>query len=117
VNASIRTKLERLVDRFGEVTALLADAQVQANQDQFRDLGREYAQLEPVAECFGRYLGLDEEIAAAQGLLGDPEMADLARDEVGRGSSATRRWPIWPVTRSPTRSDAGTTWSRNCNAC
>jgi peptide chain release factor 1 len=82
VNASIRTKLERLVDRFGEVTALLADAQVQANQDQFRDLGREYAQLEPVAECFGRYLGLDGEIAAAAELLGDPEMAELARDEV-----------------------------------
>ncbi len=97
MNPSIRTKLERLVDRFGEVTALLADAQVQANQDQFRDLGREYAQLEPVAECFGRYLGLDEEIAAAQGLLGDPEMAELAREEVARGPGAGATTPADPA--------------------
>jgi peptide chain release factor 1 len=82
VNPSIRTKLERLDERFGEVTALLAEPQVQGNQDRFRDLSREYAQVEPVAQCFARYRAIEAEIAAAEDLLGDPEMAELARDEV-----------------------------------
>ncbi len=82
MNPSIRAKLERLDDRFGEVTALLAEAETQANQDRFRDLSREYAQIEPVTACFARYRDIEAEIAAAEDLLRDPEMADLARDEV-----------------------------------
>ena len=82
MNPSIRAKLERLDDRFGEVTALLAEPEVQASQDRFRDLSREYAQVEPVAECFAQYRAIEAEIAAAEDLLRDPEMAELARDEV-----------------------------------
>jgi len=79
---SIRTKLERLDERFGEVTALLAEPEVQTNQDRFRDLSREYAQIEPVTECFARYRACEAEIGAAEDLLRDPEMAELAREEV-----------------------------------
>jgi peptide chain release factor 1 len=82
VNPSIRAKLERLDERFGEVTALLAEPEVQANQDRFRDLSREYAQVEPVAACFAHYRAIEADIAAAEDLLRDPEMAELARDEV-----------------------------------
>jgi peptide chain release factor 1 len=42
---SIRRRLEQVADRFEEVTGLLADASTQADQDLFRSLGREYAQL------------------------------------------------------------------------
>jgi len=82
LNPSIRTKLERLDERFGEVTALLSEPEVQADQDRFRELSREYAQVEPVAECFARYRAMEAEIAAAEELLRDPEMAELAREEV-----------------------------------
>jgi peptide chain release factor 1 len=82
VNASIRAKLERLEERFGEVTALLAEPEIQASQDRFRELSREYAQIEPVVECFSRYREVENEIASANELLRDPEMAELARDEV-----------------------------------
>jgi peptide chain release factor 1 len=82
VNASIRAKLERLEERFGEVTALLAEPETQASQDRFRELSREYAQIEPVVECFSRYREVENEIASANELLRDPEMAELARDEV-----------------------------------
>jgi peptide chain release factor 1 len=82
VNASIRTKLERLDERFGEVTALLAEPEIQASQDRFRELSREYAQIEPVVQCFTRYREIEDEIATSEELLRDPEMAELARDEV-----------------------------------
>jgi peptide chain release factor 1 len=82
VNPSIRDKLERISDRFGEITALLADPQTQEDQQRYRDLGREYAQLEAVVDCYRRYRRVEEEIQSAEEMLADPEMADLAREEL-----------------------------------
>jgi len=82
MNSNIRAKLDRIAERFEEVTALLADPQVQGNQKRFRDLSREYAQTEPVVLCFNRYRGIEEEIAGAKEMLADPEMADLAKEEL-----------------------------------
>jgi peptide chain release factor 1 len=82
MNPSIRTKLDRLSERFEEITALMADPQVQGDVDQFRHLGQEYAQLEGVVQGYRAYRRLDKEIAAAREMLDDPEMADLARDEL-----------------------------------
>lgn len=82
MNPSIRGKLDRLAERFAEITALLAEPEVQSDQNQFRDLGREYAQLEPLVECWQRYLDLESEIASAREMLVDKEMAELAREEL-----------------------------------
>ena len=89
MNPSIRDRLERMDERFGEIQALLAEPETQSNNNRFRDLSREYAQLEPLVACFRDYLGHESEIAAAEELLADPEMAALARDEV-REATARR---------------------------
>ena len=49
MKASILQKLEHLSDRYQEVQALLSDAEIIADQDRFRALSKEYAELEPVA--------------------------------------------------------------------
>jgi peptide chain release factor 1 len=77
---SIRGRLERVAERFEEVTGLLADPQIQADQDRYRTLGREYAQLEPVVRCFQDYERFAAEVRSAEELLDDPEMAPLARE-------------------------------------
>ncbi len=82
MNPSIERKLERIADRYGEVAALLADPEVQGNPERLRALSQEFAQIEPVVECYQRHQRLAEEIAGAELLLGDPEMAELARDEL-----------------------------------
>jgi peptide chain release factor 1 len=82
MNPSIRGKLDRLAERFTEITALLAQPEVQADQNQFRNLGREYAQLEPLVDCWQRYLELESEIEATREMLGDKEMAELAKEEL-----------------------------------
>ena len=82
MNPSIRGKLDRLAERFSEITALLASPETQANQDLFRDLSREYAQLEPVVQCFGDYSAVEAEIESAREMLSDTEMAALAREEL-----------------------------------
>jgi peptide chain release factor 1 len=82
MNPSIHRKLERISERFGEITALLAEPEVQSDQQRFRSLSQEYAQLEPVVSCYARYQAAEAEIAGAEEMLGDPEMADLAREEL-----------------------------------
>ncbi|MGE5155242.1 MAG: peptide chain release factor 1 [Bdellovibrio bacteriovorus] len=97
MNPSIRGRLERIAERFGEVTALLAEPETQSNQGLFRDLSREYAQLEPLVSCFKRYQDHEAEIAAAEEMLADPqlgELAELARDE--RDSARARRDALEP---------------------
>ena len=82
MKSSIRDKLERLSERFAEITALLADPQTQENQSLFRDLGREYTQLDPVVTCYRRYRQVEDDLTGMQEMLADPEMADLAREEI-----------------------------------
>ena len=80
MKASIRTKLEHISERYQEITALLAEPETQADNNRFRDLSREFAQLEPVSQCYERYTAAERELHNAEEMLSDPEMADLAED-------------------------------------
>ncbi len=64
--------------------ALIADPDIQSDQNRFRDLSREYATLDPVIGLYRRYQSLTEEIASTEEMLDDPEMADLAREELNQ---------------------------------
>ena len=82
MKTSIRNKLDRLAERFEEVTILIASPQVQADQAQFRNLSREYAQLSPLVNCYQKYRRIEMDMAAAEELRQEPEMAELADEEV-----------------------------------
>ena len=82
MKSSIRSKLDHIGERFEEITALLAEPEIQNDQDQFRGLSQEYAQLEPVISCYRRYREHEEAIASARELLDDPEMSLLAQEEL-----------------------------------
>ena len=79
---SLRSKLDQIRERFEEITGLLSDAGVQNDQERFRSLGQEYAQLEPVVACYRQYLEAEAEIGSAEEMLADPEMAELARESI-----------------------------------
>jgi len=87
MNPSIRHKLDQLTDRFGDLTALLTDPQLQEDPRQLRELSQEYAQLEAVVACYRRYRQVEDAIAGAEELLADPELADLAREEIAAGTA------------------------------
>ncbi|CAI6164176.1 Peptide chain release factor 1 [Escherichia coli] len=78
---SIVAKLEALHERHEEVQALLGDAQTIADQERFRALSREYAQLSDVSRCFTDWQQVQEDIETAQMMLDDPEMREMAQDE------------------------------------
>jgi len=81
---SIRRRLERTVERFEEVGALLADPEVLAKPGRFRDLSVEYSRLEPVAARFRTFCGLEAERSTAAEMAqgADAEMRELAEDEL-----------------------------------
>ena len=79
---SIRRKLEQASDRYQEITALLSEAGVQNDQDQYRALTKEYAQIEPVVQTWHQYVALEHDIESANEMLADPEMAELAEEEL-----------------------------------
>src|SRR5437016_5590649 len=83
---SIRQRLQKLSDRFEEVGRVLATDEVPGGSQQFRELSMEYARLQPLAERFGRYHGLERDLAAARDLRADPDASirTLGEEEVGR---------------------------------
>ncbi len=84
MKASIQAKLFQLQERFDEVQALLADPDIIGDQNQFRDLSREYSRLEPVAQDVSRYQELLKEQSSAEELSkdSDAEMAAMGKEEL-----------------------------------
>jgi peptide chain release factor 1 len=85
---SLLGKLETLADRREEVAALLADSEVIGDPDRYRDLSREYAELETVVQCFERYRQVESNLAEARSLLedGDEDMREMAEEELAGGA-------------------------------
>ncbi len=79
---SIIAKLESLQERYEELQVLLGDATIISDQTKFRALSKEFSQLGDVVGCFGRWNQIQEDIETAQIMLNDPEMKELARDEL-----------------------------------
>ncbi len=81
---SIRHKLDIVADRFEEVSALLGEASVIANQKQFRELSMEFAEIEPVVKCFKLYRQRQADLASAREMLSDAdaELRHMAEEEV-----------------------------------
>lgn len=81
---SVVHKLESLVERFEEVQALLGDASVIGNQEKFRNLSKEYSQLEEVVKQFGSYQAAQQDVESALEMLqeNDPEMKEMAQEEL-----------------------------------
>ena len=80
---SIRQKLEALCERHEEVGALMSDPNIMSNQNQFRDLSMEYAQLEPVTKAFDDYKTAEDDLLGAMDMLKekDAEMHEMAMEE------------------------------------
>lgn len=85
---SIRLKLENLKDRFDEIEALLSDAEIIADQNRFRDLSKEYAELEEVVKSFNHYQSVSENVEQAREMEkdNDPDIREMAADEISSAS-------------------------------
>jgi peptide chain release factor 1 len=74
---SIRHKLEKLDERFEEISRLLSDPGVISRQNQFRELSMEYSRLGPLVGRYRGYVALEGDIATAVELAMDEELREL----------------------------------------
>ncbi|MFC3909171.1 peptide chain release factor 1 [Legionella dresdenensis] len=81
---SLELKLEQMLGRFQEVGRLLSEASVIADQNQFKNLSKEYAQLEPVAQCYDQYLQAKNNVASLEELIAsdDKDLVAMAKEEI-----------------------------------
>ena len=81
---SLLNKLETLCARHEEIAGLLADIEVINDQDRFRNLSMEYAQLEDVVNNFNDFKQAQQALQSASEMLGeeDAELRELAAEEI-----------------------------------
>lgn len=84
-NNNILQKLEGLEARYEEVSTLITDPSVIADQQRYVKLTKEYKDLEDIVRLRKRYLSCLEAIAEAKDILineTDPDMKDMAREQL-----------------------------------
>lgn len=83
MKASIRTKLAELAERFEELSLLLSQPDVISDQSRFRSYSQEYAELEPLVQCFDRYQQCEDDLREAESLAHDtdPDMREMGHEE------------------------------------
>ena len=79
---SLRQQFQRLAMRLNELDASLADPAVAGDMKRFRAQTREHAEVAGLVERFHRFEQRERDLAAAQELLADSDMAALAEEEV-----------------------------------
>jgi len=82
---SLATKLDNLSVRLEEINVLLSDPETMSNQNKFRELSQEHAQITPVVEASIVYQEAEESLAEAIVMRKeekDPELLEMAEEEI-----------------------------------
>lgn len=84
MNETIQAKLDKLVERVEEISALLSDPDTISNQNQFRKLSQEFAEITPVVNHYQEFCHTKEDLVAARVMLKDKdkEVQLMAQEEV-----------------------------------
>ncbi|MBF2719901.1 MULTISPECIES: peptide chain release factor 1 [unclassified Psychrobacter] len=82
---SLRLRLDQMVDRYEEVTALLSDPSVISDNNKFRELSVEHSDLMEITTLWQNYVGAETDQADAETMLADatdPDMKEMMIDEI-----------------------------------
>ena len=82
-------KLAAAESRYDQLMAEMADPAVQADTARFRAHSKELSELQELVERYREYKDVSAQIAATQELMQDPDMRELAQEEL-RGLEARR---------------------------
>ena len=81
----LRHRLERYTQRLGELDFLLSPEDIMSDMKQYRTISREHADVTAVASRYARYRQVEDDMAAAREMLQDPDMAEMAQEEIASG--------------------------------
>jgi peptide chain release factor 1 len=91
MNETLRQQFERLALRLNELDANLSDPQVSADIQRYRTLSREQAEVADVVGRYRLYQQREADLAEAREMQSDPEMAELAREEIAAALADVER--------------------------
>jgi peptide chain release factor 1 len=83
----LRNKLETIQERLHDLERLLSQPDIMADMKAFRDLSKEHAEVTPTAGRYARYSQIEKDIEGAKEMLLDPEMAEMAGEEIAQGKA------------------------------
>ena len=80
------TKLNEVENRFEELSQLLGDPAIIADQQVFQKYAREHSDISPVVDAYRKFKEVERELEDNRELVSDPdpEMREMAKDEVRR---------------------------------
>ena len=84
----LRTQLERYAQRLEELDFLLSREDIMGDMQKYRSISREHADVTAVAGRYQRYLQTEADIPTARDMLEDPDMAEMAQEEIAEGEAA-----------------------------
>ena len=82
---SLRLRLDQMVDRYEEVTALLSDPSVISDNNKFRELSVEHSDLMDITTLWQNYVRAETDQADAEAMLADasdPDMKEMMQEEI-----------------------------------
>ena len=82
---SLRLRLDQMVDRYEEVTALLSDPSVISDNNKFRELSVEHSDLMDITTLWQNYVGAETDQAEAEAMLkeaSDSDMKEMMQEEI-----------------------------------
>ena len=79
---TLRQQFERLGHRLVELDATLADGSLAADMKRYRALTKEQSEVAELVGAYREFLQRESDLAAAREMLADPEMAEMAREEI-----------------------------------
>ncbi|WP_201583740.1 peptide chain release factor 1 [Psychrobacter immobilis] len=82
---SLRLRLDQMVDRYEEVTALLSDPSVISDNNKFRELSVEHSDLMDITTLWQNYVRAETDQADAETMLADatdPDMKEMMQEEI-----------------------------------
>ena len=90
---SIRERLMQVSGRYEEIGLLLSDQEVFSDQNRFRDLSREYAQLEPVVQAWSQWQETQSSIEDARLMMqeNDEELREMAGEELAESQGQAEK--------------------------
>ena len=88
---SLRQQFQRLALRLAELDATLSDPTIASDIQRLRSLTREHAEVAGVVEGFRRFEQRERDLADASAMVDDPEMAEMAQQEIGEARADVER--------------------------
>jgi len=88
---SLRQQFDRLAYRLDELDNILADGSVAADMKRYRALTKEQSEVSDLVGNYRQYLQREADLAEARGMLDDPEMAEMAREEIAAAEADMAR--------------------------